>query len=579
MKNLNDLKRELEKIDGRGYKAYKDLEGQYNFNTFILSIDHVQGDPFAAPSRVRVIVNNNIAKFPLDIIDKKYKSIAVSDFLTRLFNYNIYKCGERVFGSGKSGLIEISRCPQQIVERTAIIINNDKVEARFNVGFPARGRSVLAKELEKILFNIIPNIVDNTLLYKNLNQKLLVERVKLVGDQEYIRKQLDDKGLVAFIANGSILPRESGVSQKPLRNGIKFISPKELEVEFELLNRGKIKGMGIPKGITLIVGGGYHGKSTLLKALELGVYNHIEGDGREFVITNSSALKVRAEDGRAITKSDISLFINNLPNGKDTVNFYTENASGSTSQAANIIEGIETGTELFLIDEDTSATNFMIRDNIMQKLVSKEKEPITPFIDVATSLYKKLGISTILVAGSSGDFFDIADLVIQMDNYEPYEVTKEAKALSKGNVDHKKEIDINIEFNRIILKGTIESGPKGVKIKTFGMDGLAINKENIDLRAVEQIVDSEQINAIGTAMKWVESNLMDKGLTLKEAVDKAYVEMQKSLINIDRIKGGNGSLAMPRRQEIMCAYNRYRKLLVASDEENTSLSSGGSIVR
>lgn len=564
MKSFNDLKKELDRIDGRGYRAYKDLEGQYNFDNFILSIDHVQGDPFAAPSRVRVIVNNKIAKFPLELINERYKNIAVTDFLTRLFRFNIYKYGEKIFGSGKSGLIEVSRCPQQILERTAIIINNDKVEARFYVGFPAKGRSVLAKELEKILFNIVPNLINNTLIYENINKKLLIERVKLIEDQEYVRSRLNDKGLVAFIANGSVLPRESGVSQKPLKNGIKFISPKELEIDFKLPNRGKIKGMGIPKGITLIVGGGYHGKSTLLKALELGVYNHIEGDGREFVITDSTALKVRAEDGRAITNTDISLFINNLPNGKDTVNFYTENASGSTSQAANIIEGIETGTKLFLIDEDTSATNFMIRDTIMQKLVCREKEPITPFIDVATSLYKKLGISTILVAGSSGDFFDIADLVIQMDNYEPYEVTEKAKELSRGNIDHKNEVDINIDFNRILLEGTIESGPKGVKIKTLGRDGISINKENIDLRAVEQIVDSEQLNTIGAVMKWVESNLMGKELTLSEVVDRSLEEVNKGLINIDRIKGGNGSLAMPRKQEILCAYNRYRKLLVAA---------------
>lgn len=578
MKNLNDLKIMLEKIDGKGYKAYKDLEGQYDFNNFILSIDHVQGDPFAAPSRLRVIVNNKRAKFPLELIDEKYKNIAVSDFLTRLFSFNIHKSEEKIFGSGKSGLIEISRCPQQILERTAIIMDKDKVEARFYVGFPARGRSVLAKELERILYNIIPNIIDNTLIYDNINQKLLIERVKLVEDQEYIRSKLSGTGLVAFVANGSILPRESGVSQKSLKNGKKFISPKELEVEFEVPNKGKIKGMGIPKGITLIVGGGYHGKSTLLKALELGVYNHINGDGREFVITDSTALKVRAEDGRAITKTDISLFINNLPNGKDTVNFYTENASGSTSQAANIIEGIETGTKLFLIDEDTSATNFMIRDTIMQKLVSKEKEPITPFIDVATSLYKKLGISTILVAGSSGDFFDIADLVIQMDNYEPYEVTKEAKALSKGNIDHKNEVNINIDFNRVLLQGTIESGPKGVKVKTFGRDGISINKENIDLRAVEQIVDSEQLNTIGEIMKWAESSLMGKDLTLSQVVDKACIEIKNNLNSINKIKGGNGSLAMPRKQEVLCAYNRYRKLLVAYGEES-SLPSGRRIVR
>lgn len=561
MKNLSDLKRELEKIDGRGYKTYKTLEGQYSFEDYILSIDHVQGDPFASPSRIRVIVNNN-NNFPKNLFDEKYKKITICDFLTRLFSKNIYKYGEKVFGSGKSGLIEISKCSQQVIERTSIIINNEKIEARFYVGFPARGRSVLSKELEKILFNIIPNIVKNTLIYNNINIKALNDKLKLLEDQEFIRKQLKDKKLIAFIANNSILPRESGISQKPLKDGKKFISPKELEVEFNTPNRGSIKGMGIPEGITLIVGGGYHGKSTLLKALELGVYNHIEGDGREFVITDNTALKVRAEDGRAITKTDISLFINNLPNGKDTKKFYTENASGSTSQAANIIEGIESGTKLFLIDEDTSATNFMIRDSVMQQLVSKDKEPITPFIDVARSLYKQKGISTILVAGSSGDFFDIADLVIQMDNYEPYEVTKKAKALSRGIINVNENLKVDIDFNRVILKGTIESSPKGVKVKTLGKDGISINKENIDLRAVEQIVDNEQLNTIGAIMKYAENKLMGKNLTLAQIADNITEELKNNLIGIENIKGGYGSFAIVRKQEIMCAYNRYRKIKI-----------------
>ena len=382
MKSSVELKNELFKIDGKGYKAYKVLEGKYDFKKYVLSIDHVQGDPFASPSRVRIIIDNKIAQIPEELFDNKNKEIAVCDFLTRLFSKNIKNQSEKIFGSGKSGLIEISRCPQEILERTAIIRNKNFFEARFYVGFPARGRSVLARELEKIIFNIIPNIVENTFIYKNINKLNLINRVKLIEDQFYIRKNLKEKGLVAFVANESILPRESGVSARPLRNGKKFISPQALEVEFDTPNRGKIKGMGIPKGITLIIGGGYHGKSTLLRALELGIYNHIEGDGREFVITDESALEVRAEDGRAITSTDISLFINNLPNGKDTIKFNTENASGSTSQAANIIESIESKSKVLLIDEDTSATNFMIRDDIMQQLVVKEKEPITPFIDV-----------------------------------------------------------------------------------------------------------------------------------------------------------------------------------------------------
>lgn len=562
MKSSVELKNELFKIDGKGYKAYKVLEGKYDFKKYVLSIDHVQGDPFASPSRVRIIIDNKIAQIPEELFDNKNKEIAVCDFLTRLFSKNIKNQSEKIFGSGKSGLIEISRCPQEILERTAIIRNKNFFEARFYVGFPARGRSVLARELEKIIFNIIPNIVENTFIYKNINKLNLINRVELIEDQFYIRKNLKEKGLVAFVANESILPRESGVSARPLRNGKKFISPQALEVEFDTPNRGKIKGMGIPKGITLIIGGGYHGKSTLLRALELGIYNHIEGDGREFVITDESALKVRAEDGRAITSMDISLFINNLPNGKDTIKFNTENASGSTSQAANIIEAIESKSKVLLIDEDTSATNFMIRDDIMQQLVVKEKEPITPFIDVAKSLYKQLGISTILVAGSCGDFFDIADLVIQMDSYEPYEVTAKAKELSRGKVSLRDDLDISIDFGRVLDKGSISEGPKGIKIKTLGKDGLSINKENIDLKSVEQIVDGEQINTIGMAIKFIEDKYSGKDLTIEKIADEIEKDITKNLIGIDNIKGGNGSLAMPRKQEILCAINRLRTLKI-----------------
>lgn len=562
MKNLNDLKKQLYSIDGKGYKSYKMLEGQYDFNKYVLSIDHVQGDPFAAPSRVRIIMNQKVSQIPRELFGKDYKRIAVQDFLTRLFFKNINIYGKRVFGSGKSGLISISRCPQEILDRTSVIINEKEVEVRIEVGFPARGRSVLARELEKILYDFLPEIVDNSLVYNNINKKRLIDRVKLVEDQVYIREELSQKGLVAFVVNGSILPRESGVSTRPLVDGKKFESPKSLEVSFNTPNKGIITGMGIKKGVSLIVGGGYHGKSTLLRALELGVYNHIESDGREFVITDDTALKVRAEDGRVIHKNDISLFINNLPNGKDTKVFSSENASGSTSQAANIVEGIESGTKLFLIDEDTSATNFMIRDDVMQRLVAKEKEPITPFIEVVKGLYDEKGISTIIVVGSSGDYFDIADTVIQMDSYEPKDVTEMAKELSSGKILERinnNELNVEVNFKRTIKKGSIEKGPKGVKIKTLGIDGLDINKEKIDLRAVEQIVDAEQVTAIGHIMKYAEDRVINNNMTLEEITDVVISNIKKNgLISV----GNSGNLAMPRKQEIMAAFNRYRKLKV-----------------
>ena len=273
--------------------------------------------------------------------------------------------------------------------------------------------------------------MEKSFYYRNLSASALEQTIFLAEDQWYIRGRLKELSLAAFVADGSVLPRESGISSLPMKDSVPFRSPESLRITLDLPHRGKISGMGIPCGITLIVGGGYHGKSTLLNALELGIYDHIAGDGREYVITDNSALKLRSEDGRFIKDVDISLFINDLPNKKDTRCFSTEDASGSTSQAAGIVEGIEAGSRVFLLDEDTSATNFMVRDSFMQKVIAREKEPITPFLERARDLYEKAGISTILVAGSSGAFFHIADTVIQMDCYRPVDITEKVKNLCR----------------------------------------------------------------------------------------------------------------------------------------------------
>ncbi|EDS76925.1 isopentenyl-diphosphate delta-isomerase [Clostridium botulinum C str. Eklund] len=566
MKNSRDLLQILNSINGRGYKAYKDIAGSYDFGKYTLYIDSVQGDPFATPSRIRISVDQNNAKFPEKFFDALYKKIAVTDFLARLFYDNISEFYSRVKGSGKSGVLNIDRCGQQVLDRTAICIDKDKVEARIEVGLPAAGRRVLSKEAEEIFFKFIPKIVDKTLYFNNINKEKLIESVCLSEDQNYIRNKLNELQLCAFVANGSILPRESGISEKPLRNNaVKFISPKELEIEMNLPNKGKISGMGIKRGITLIIGGGYHGKSTLLKALELGVYNHIKGDGREFVITDESAVKIRAEDGRSIERVDISMFINNLPNGKDTVRFTTENASGSTSEAANIVEAIESKARVLLIDEDTSATNFMIRDKNMQLIVSDDKEPITPFILRAREIYEKNGISTIIVVGSSGDYFSIADNVIMMDEYKVFDVTKKAKEIVK-NTNNKlniKEKSYSLKLNRILLKDSFKEGYKGVKIKSIGKEALLYNKCEIDLRYLEQIVDKSQINTIGEIIKYIKKNFVNDKISLCYVVDKVIKDInERGLIIVSSKSGGAGNLAAIRKQEVIAALNRFRELKI-----------------
>ena len=567
MQTAAELRSLLNRIDRRGYPAYKDTRGTYQFPNYILSIDHVQGDPFAAPSRLSILVKGRAAGFPPELYDRPHRRIALQDQLTRRFGAAAERFSFQAKGSGQSGLIAVSRCDQEVLERTACRLDpkSGDVLMRFQVGFPANGRTVNAGELGKILFDFLPKCAEQALFYQNIDRERLRAAVDLAEDQHCVREQLPGLGLCAFVANGSVLPRASGVSSKPMGDGVKFMSPKELEVTLDLPRGRRITGMGIRRGVTLIVGGGYHGKSTLLGALELGVYDHIAGDGREYVITDPSAVKIRAEDGRSIRKTDISLFISDLPNGKDTAAFETEDASGSTSQAANVIESIEAGTSLLLIDEDTSATNFMVRDELMQRVIRRDMEPITPFIERVRELYESYGVSTVLVAGSSGAYFHVADTVIQMDRYVPRDITALAKA-EAGNfpirVDPPKPA-APLCFDRRPQPSPSFSGGDRTKIKTLPREGVMVNKEVIDLRYVEQLVDSEQLTALGYCVVYALRNLLDGRRDLRRVTDELEAAIDRgTLAALCGDRSGVPGLARPRRQEILACLNRCRGLRI-----------------
>ena len=525
-----ELRNKLNQIDHRSYPAYKELRGRYDFKDYVLSIDHVQGDPFAAPSRLSVWVKAENAGFPPEFYDTREKRITVQDHLTRLFGREVSGGSFQAKGSGKSGLLGVSRCGQQVLERTALKIENGNITLRFEAGFPANGRTINARELEKMLFDILPVCVRKSLYYAKIDQNKLKQAVCLCQDQQYIRERLHGLGLCAFIADGAILPRESGISEKPMKGAV----PSK-----------------------------YHGKSTILQALQNGVYNHIRGDGRELVITDKSAVKLRAEDGRSISGVDISPFIKNLPNKKDTAHFSTEDASGSTSQAANLMEGVEAGSSLFLIDEDTSATNFMIRDQLMQEVISAGEEPITPFICRVNSLYTDLGISSIIVAGSSGSYFHVADTVIQMKEYVPYDITEKAKEAAKAYPAMSGEeesfpafIDKRCPWPDMALRKDDR-----IKIKTMGTSELLLSKESVELRYLEQLKDQEQTAALAWILKFAELKLMDGRKDLKKISEMIEMQIDKDGLESLFERGDvSSSLARPRKQEILACINRYRKL-------------------
>lgn len=564
MKSANELDRQLKAIDHRGYPAYKDLKGAYDFGDYVLSVDHVQGDPFAAPSRVSVQVPMVKAGFPAEYYEEKEKRITLQDWLTRQFGTCLKEGSFQAKGSGKSGLLAVSHCGQEVLERTACRVDDRAVIMRFEVGFPANGRSVNAGELAKILFRILPDCVRKSLFYARVDKKALREAIELCEDQQAVRALLEQNGLCAFLADGSILPRQSGVSDKPFKDAVPFRSPDSLRVTFNLPHRGAVSGMGIRKGITLLVGGGYHGKSTVLQAIQDGVYNHIPGDGRELVITDESAVKLRAEDGRSISNVDISPFIRHLPNGKDTEHFYTEDASGSTSQAACLMEAVESGSRLLLMDEDTSATNFMIRDRLMQQVVSDGEEPITPFIERVNSLYDDLGVSTILVAGSCGSYFHVADTIIQMKEYVPMDITEKAKKAAQEFAVFETVRSVfpschglgRAKQDRRLL------GEERIKIKTFGKDEVSVSKNTVVLRGLEQLKDEEQTRALGYILKELLTSGFDGQNTMTEAVDALEKLLDER--GLEMLFGARGevaaSLARPRKQEVIACVARYRGL-------------------
>ena len=576
MKSLSELQQILRRIDGKGYKAYKDIQGAYEGNGWILYIDHVQGDPFASPSKIRFRISHKLTQLPPDLFHTPIRNTALCDYLARQVRFAIHKVGHGIHGSGKSGLIFIDAGGQEVLQRTAIVITSEWVEARMQVGLPATGRSVLGRQAETLLCRQIPHIATTGLVWKNLNAQEATQFVECVENQEHIRRQLDGLGLIAFVADEAVLPRKSGVSDEPMprRQAVLFRSPESLRVTVEVPNaipgRGNhITGMGIPCGVTLIVGGGYHGKSTLLKALERGVYPHIPSDGREYVITHPAAVKIRAEDGRYIEKVDISPFITNLPFNRSTKAFSSDDASGSTSQAANIMEALEIGARVLLVDEDTSATNFMVRDARMQKLVAKAQEPITPFVDRIRELYEQLGVSTVLVMGGSGDYLDVADTVIQMNEYAPWDVTQAAKAVC-ASLPTYRAVETAEPISRVTPRTPQprsfdpSRGKKEVKIDAKSRELILFGREPIDLRYAEQLVDISQTRAIGYAIHLAAQRFMDGNTPLRGVLDalEAFFE-QNGLDALDPFHRGEhhpGNFARPRRFEIAAAINRLRSM-------------------
>jgi predicted ABC-class ATPase len=568
VKDTGELEALLHQMDGRGYKAYKQIAGAWRHHGFTLHVDHVQGDPFAAPSRIRVVVDRDVAALPEHAFRDTVRSLGTAAFLARAFAIHAQGV-KRGHGSGRSGEIRMEAPGQEVLPQTAVQVSpNGTVEARFAVGLPARGRSVMGSAAVTLLIETVPAVVVGTLLGSAHPAEEIRRHADTNEDVQHLRTLLPGMGLVAFVADGARLPRRSGADDRPLEGGVvvPFRSPDSLRVDVELPNAGTVTGMGIPVGVTLIVGGGFHGKSTLLRALATGVYNHRPDDGREFVATVPDAVKIRAEDGRSVSGVDISPFIDGLPLGQDTHSFSTANASGSTSQAAAIVEALEASARTLLVDEDTSATNFMIRDRRMQALVPKGGEPITPFVDRVRELSDELNVSTALVLGGSGDYLDVADTVIDMRSYLPIDVTAEAREVARAHpTGRAPEVrrPVTLPRPRVPDPRSVDArkGRREVSVKVPDLRTLLFGREQVDLGAVEQLVSTSQIRAIGNALASAPARFLDRATSIPEVLDE--IDLLLAREGLDALDPRRpGDLAGFRRFELAATLNRLRSLRV-----------------
>ena len=578
MRDAGELATLLERIDGRGYKAYKEISGPWRFSDFTLHIDHVQGDPFAAPTRVRLMLGADIVALSESAYRTRSRALGTAAFLARAFAHAARRVSGS--GSGKSGEIRMEDPGQTVLLQTAVLMRqHGDLEARFTIGLPAQGRRVLGRQASRLLTIRVPELVSSTLIAAAHEVGEIEAHAATNEDADALRSQLEGQGLVAFVADGSFLPRRSGIDDRPLEgdNVVPFRSPESLRAKLELPNAGVVSGMGVPPGVTLIVGGGFNGKSTLLRAIECGVYNHRPGDGRERVASRLDAVKVRAEDRRSVAGVDISSFIDGLPFGQDTKRFSTENASGSTSQAAAIVEALEAGARLLLVDEDTSATNFMIRDRRMQQLVPKEGEPITPFVDRVRELYESRGVNCVLVLGGSGDYLDVADTVIRMTDYAPWDVTQEARNVAEqiptGRVTERKRPLSTFSLRRVQPRSLDASkGHRASYVRVPDQRTLLFGAETIDLAGVEQIASRAQMRAIGQGLVLLAERVLKEGSAEAGNPRTAGVDVAAALDIVESmLEQGDldvldprrvGDLAEFRRFELAAALNRLRTLRV-----------------
>jgi len=579
----------IRSINNQQYPRYHSIESPvvgWRHDLFTLKCNRTQSDPYARPTSFQLIIPSGVVRLPQRLYAGKTEAVASADFLLRrLYSWTVRNGVSDAENSGnwggvKGGDIQVQKPSQMIIETSALVVQDSTLSScsrsvppgsvvlNLTINLPARGRTILGDKACEIFQRILPTMVSGCLIIPDADDgegtlKGIHSHVACCMDQEYLRGELPNRGLIGFVCNGSVLPRASGDNDGPMvgSNVEHFVTPPELAVEFDLpFTKRRVRGMGVRRGVTLIVGGGFHGKSTLLSALQTGIYNKIPKDGRELIVSEATATKVKSEEGRRVSNSNIYTFIKNVPqrDRNFTKSFSTNDASGSTSQAATIVEAIEIGANTLFFDEDTCANNFMQRDNTMRELV--KAEPITPFLSKVRSCYEDEGVSSVLVVGGCGDYLDVADVVVMMENYVAKDVTIRAKEVCSkfcGSAERLSFIeDDNADGRRHRIVHPQFLTPNA-KCQTRFKTAISYGDIDIDISGLEQIVSRSQTESILLALHKIATKGQNK--TLRAIVDQIDDEIDQ--LGLEQALQPNslvGNLSRPRKFEIAGTLSRLR---------------------
>jgi predicted ABC-class ATPase len=559
------LRDKLLTLDGKPYAAYKTLEGAYRFERFVLFIDEVPVDPIGTPVPIRIRVDQAEAQVPRALWSTPVRRAALEDFIGRRW----HEAARRV-GRTRSGRVGIFIEPggQEILSRTTCRVAEDSVDVRSSAVLPAEGRKASGRQAQALWLEDLGQVVDAALVFPP-HVAEATRHVDVAEDYSMLRALLAERGLVAFVADGAVLPRDPDSDRPALAHLVTFQAPPELAVTLETPHRGPITGLGIPRGVTVILGGAFSGRSTLLRAIASAVYPHVPGDGREHCATAPDAVWIRADAGRRVEGVNLTPFISALPGGDDPTRFHSIAAPPLLAEVASIAEALEAGTSLLLFDEDSVAPRLLARDPLWRHLRPDAREAVTPLADLLRPLYAESGVSTIIAGGAGSSLPGIADTVIGMESFRPSVLTGAARDLAAqwpavrvaevrgfGGTHHRVPLSDSVAF----LRG------RRLRADAAGPGSLTLARETLDLRALAHLADAAQARGAGAALALAaERGYVDGTRTIREIISVLEADIASGGLDVLSPRDYPvGDYALPRRQEVAAVLNRLRTLRVKS---------------